>query len=44
MWLNFRNGHMQLKMEAMELKVGMQKNIGGKRINKEPYMFSLSFL
>ena len=31
---------MQLKMEAMQLKVGMKNNIWGKRINKG-YMFTL---
>ena len=31
---------MQLKMEAMQLKVGMQNNIWEKRINKG-YMFTL---
>ena len=49
MCLNYKNGHMQLKngtmqLKAMQLKVGMEKNIGEKRINKGPYMFSLSFL
>ena len=49
MWLIYKNGHMQLKngnmqLKAMQLKVGMEKNIGEKRINKGPYMFSLSFL
>ena len=32
MWLNYRNGHMQLKLKGMQLKVGMQRNIG-KRIS-----------
>ena len=40
MWLNFRNGHMQLK--AMELKVGMQNNIGGKKNQQGViYVFNL---
>ena len=42
MWLNFRNWIMQLKMEAMQLKVGIQNNIWGKRIKKQ-YMFTLFF-
>ena len=47
MWLNFRNDHMQLKvkgmqLKTMQLKVGMQNNIWGKK-NQEGaiYVFTL---
>ena len=38
MWLNFRNGHMQLK--AMRLKVGMKRTLG-KEDPEGLYMFTL---
>ena len=45
MWLNFRNGYMQLKvkamqLKAMQLKVGMKRTLG-KEDQEGLYMFTL---